>query len=108
MPHPVLLKNNSIVFSGNNKIKLLNGETFRGFKFLSFVKLEKNICIDDQFENMTALELKVNEKCGVVELKPKSYILLILGVVCAIAFSVVVCLLLFWKFCFRNMITPNQ
>jgi cytoskeletal protein RodZ len=71
------------------------------------VMLQSNVCINEQFENMTALEVKIDETCGVVQLKPKPIFVIVVGSVCGISISVVVGLLLFWKFCYKKRVNAE-
>lgn len=53
-------------FSDDNKIKFINGESFRGFPLLREVFLKNNDCINENFQNKTVLKLPeyATEHCG--------------------------------------------
>lgn len=62
----VRMKNRWSFFSGENKIKFMNGEVFQGLNELSEVYLQMNVCIDNFFTTHSSIESMpevVNENC---------------------------------------------
>jgi hypothetical protein len=103
--------NNNLYFSDHNRIKFLNGKTFRTFTNLT-VHFLGNDCTFPGFETKlgTFVLRKLTEKCGFVEQKIKkpshckgkpqtTLAIIILVTVNAVLFCIVVVLVLCRKFC---------
>jgi hypothetical protein len=96
-----LLQNQIELFvSAENNMKVVNGKAFVGLKKLEVILLQFNVCISEGFEN---IEVFLFKNCAVVEPESKFVLNAILSF-CGISISVVVGLLFFWKFWYKNSI----
>jgi hypothetical protein len=95
------------VFSALNNIQFLNSEAFNGLTKLISVNLTKNLCIDQDFQDLNEvakISKALIDKCCFIELKPRNIaIIATIAVVCSLSgIGIVIGFILYFKFCCKR------